>query len=305
MVILFSAGNKGGLNGGINQPNTIATQASARNCIAVGASESTRKNGNKDSVVYWSSCGPTSGGQIKPDVVAPGTAILSARSSVIDTGKTGTDDDHTDPRFQFMQGTSMATPLVAGCCAVLRQALSSAPHNNKSPASSLIKALLINGADPLVDRPNSTVGFGRVNMANSLQHIAVQPNPPLAGFDYRAGDKALRLSRAAGDKLQEFTFAIPVATPGRTLAVTLVWTDPWGSQLQHELELSVTGANQTHSWDGPKNNVQRVILKNAAAGSYQALIKAIRLHDQPPQAETPTEQKEPAFQSFAYAWRIY
>lgn len=203
-----------------------------------------------------------------------------------------------------MQGTSMATPLVAGCCAVLREALSAAPHNNNSPASSLIKALLINGADPLVDRPNSTVGFGRVNMANSLQHVVLQPNPPLAGFEYRDGDKALRLNHAPTDKLQEFTFTIPAVAAGRTLAVTLVWTDPWGLELQHELELSVTGAGQTHSWDGPKNNVQRVIWKNVAAGPYQVLIKAIRLHPQPLQEEAAT-QKVAAFQTFAYAWRVY
>ena len=166
MVILFSAGNSGR-----EGAETMSIQGSARNCITVGASQSTRsmvsgQAASKNSVAVFSSRGPTGpGGQIKPDVVAPGTDILSTRSSAIDAKYVPASFDNKDDTWQFKSGTSMATPLVAGCCAVLRQALD---QNNitKSPTSALVKALLVNGADAIAASPNSDSGFGRVSVRN-------------------------------------------------------------------------------------------------------------------------------------------
>ena len=47
--------------------------------------------------------------------------------------------------YFFDSGTSMATPLVAGCAAVLRETLNKRQGIPK-PSAALIKALLINGA---------------------------------------------------------------------------------------------------------------------------------------------------------------
>lgn len=49
-----------------------------------------------------------------------------------------------DPAFFFDGGTSMATPLVAGCVAVVRETL--VKNGMRDPSAALIKALLINGA---------------------------------------------------------------------------------------------------------------------------------------------------------------
>jgi serine protease AprX len=72
----------------------------------------------------------------------------------------------------------MATPLVAGCAAILREGLDgpSCKSRTQSPTAALIKALLINGADILEDitdrfMPNFDSGFGRVNMANSISIV--------------------------------------------------------------------------------------------------------------------------------------
>lgn len=193
-VILFAGGNSGrGHN-----TNTISRQGSARNCITVGASESSRVVANSTStaspgtIAYFSSCGPTRpGGQIKPDIVAPGTDILSALSTALDDLKKPRRDP-TDKRWQFMNGTSMATPLVAGCVAVLRQALKCQrgfPNHlllSSRPSSST--ALTVFWTQPPIpknDDPNNTTGFGRVNMSTTLSHIGNQGNqasPPLAGF---------------------------------------------------------------------------------------------------------------------------
>lgn len=77
-VVLFSAGND---NLSAAAKASIGAQAAAKNCITVGATGSGRKgNGpgiSPEQMYEKSSIGPTREGRIKPDVVAPGTNILS------------------------------------------------------------------------------------------------------------------------------------------------------------------------------------------------------------------------------------
>ena len=87
LVEIFSAGNSGPGAGTVGSPGT------AKNVIAVGASEGVRATGlaapcqldsGADSardIASFSSRGPTVDGRIKPDVVAPGTNIMSAAST--------------------------------------------------------------------------------------------------------------------------------------------------------------------------------------------------------------------------------
>ncbi len=78
-----------------------------------------------DRIAGFSSRGPNGGAPdiIKPDVAAPGVSILAA-GSPFDAG--GPDDGQN---FLFLQGTSMASPHVAGIFALLKQA-----HPDWSPA---------------------------------------------------------------------------------------------------------------------------------------------------------------------------
>ena len=157
MVICFAAGNDGVDNdgNGVTDLGQIGSQAAAKNCITVGASENFRPDltlkygfrgfasrsgrlkfganpikldsmaDNSEGMAAFSSRGPSQEGRIKPDIVAPGTGILSARSSEADDqGVFGISDD---PAWMYDAGTSMATPLVSGCAAVVRQALRQNP----------------------------------------------------------------------------------------------------------------------------------------------------------------------------------
>jgi serine protease AprX len=192
---------------------SIGAEAAAKNCITVGASESLRTNisrpdvdytvppghgtdtpftwggywpstyptapisgdhmaNNSDGIAAFSSRGPTKERRFKPDVVAPGSCILSTKSRVAqDEGYYGISRDEG---WMYDSGTSMATPLVAGCCAVLRHTLR---EKIPKPSAALIKALLINGAVGVVGQyhpseagtsPNNSSGFGRVNLAGSV-----------------------------------------------------------------------------------------------------------------------------------------
>lgn len=78
MLIVYSAGNTGPL-GKINSP------ATAKNCLTVGASENNRPSFGPDSdnpfdIASFSSRGPIKNGRIKPDIIAPGTYIISAKT---------------------------------------------------------------------------------------------------------------------------------------------------------------------------------------------------------------------------------
>jgi subtilisin family serine protease len=89
----------------------------------------------KSTVTTFSSKGPTSDGRVKPDVVAPGAAIKSAKVNT----SCGVLED---------TGTSMATPLTAGAMALMREYMQK--RVTSSPSGPLLKAALINGAQTMV-----------------------------------------------------------------------------------------------------------------------------------------------------------
>jgi len=101
----------------------------------------------------FSSRGPSSlGGVLKPEVTAPGVDIQSAE---VGSGS----------GIRTSQGTSMATPLVSGAAALLRQV-------NPALTPRQIKALLMNTAQPVVDAkgrpmPISMQGAGRIDVAEA------------------------------------------------------------------------------------------------------------------------------------------
>lgn len=136
--VLFANGNDGtdmDGDGRIN-PMSVTSPATAKNCLSVGASENRRPafNGNvygdwwpddypaapyrtdpiandPEQVAAFSSRGPTADGRIKPDVVAPGTFVLSTRSTLIASNNTGWSPFPASRLYFYMGGTSMATPL--------------------------------------------------------------------------------------------------------------------------------------------------------------------------------------------------
>lgn len=80
--------------------------------ICVGAYDPTDP---QKKVCSFSSAGPTWDGRTKPDLVAPGERILSAKSAA-------PDEDRSPGQLTQKSGTSMAAPYVAGICALLYEA---------------------------------------------------------------------------------------------------------------------------------------------------------------------------------------
>jgi hypothetical protein len=292
---------------GIVDRSSITPPATAKNCITVGASENNRPAltltygagwpsefpanplfsdktaDNSDGMVAFSSRGPTGDQRFKPDVVAPGTYVLSARSR--DTKSTGWGlANPAETAYMYDGGPSMATPLVAGCCALIREYL----IGNKqmaAPSAALVKALLINGAKAIDGQyiptetgqvPNFADGFGRVDMQACLGGGAGQV-------------VVLRDESQALDTNDQQTVTVQVPDGASELKATLVWTDPAGEALQNDLDLIVrAGGQERHGNVAPGsaafdrvNNVEQVLWPNPPAGEAQVVVRAFRVARSP------------------------
>lgn len=165
-ILVFSGGNAG------PGPQTVASPAVAKNVIAVGASQSSRQNflthmGGPEMVASFSSRGPSQDGRIKPDLVAPGTWIASARSSV---GSGSNDSLTIDNDYLYMSGSSQAAAHVSGAAAAFVQYYRESFTEDPSPA--MVKAALIHAARDMNDSsgptPNQTEGWGRLDLTQII-----------------------------------------------------------------------------------------------------------------------------------------
>jgi hypothetical protein len=305
---------------GVIDDDSIGAPATAKNCITVGASENyrpdfiygvtpgdcTSSNGIEQKTWGWfngchfsanpifsdlmadnasglgafSSRGPTDDLRFKPEVVAPGIAIISTRTNKnqeFQQWGTCNVPAALQTHYLTLGGTSMSTPLTAGAATLVRQYYVDGWHPNASritnpapvaadgfnPSSALVKATLVTGAwdmtpgqygvgvtqeippnwDTGHDVPNNAEGFGRVDLESSL--FTGSGFGQHASRDLEVHDVATGLQTG---QFQDFTF--PVGSSADNLTVTLAWTDPWaavgaGVKLVNDLDLTVTDPNGT------------------------------------------------------------
>ena len=292
LSIVFAAGNDGGAAGSIGSP------ATAKNIIAVGASENYRQNGtdgcgygntsanNAQDLISFSSRGPCADGRVKPDIVAPGVHIQGAasRSLVYDGG--GVCDQY-EPAAQTLYaqstGTSHSCPAVAGACALVRQYFINQALPTPSPA--MVKAALmvsashITGTNANDTLPSDNQGMGLVNLGRTFD-----------GAVNQYVDQTQILG-ATGNTYQITGGVANVAKPFR---VALVWTDAAGATTGNawvnDLDLTVvigantyrgnvfTGAASTTGGSADtQNNAEFVFLPTGTTGTYTITVTAANI----------------------------
>ncbi|EXJ65987.1 uncharacterized protein A1O5_10964 [Cladophialophora psammophila CBS 110553] len=262
--ILFAAGNEGGK--ATDTGAQVTACAAAKNVLTVEATFSNRPMSigwhvdytpeneklfkQKDpeayrqgTIVPFSSRGPCKNTQrSKPNVLAPGGAILSTRSKDFDSkrldetlqGASLPPGGQLGNQNIFMSGTSMATPAVSGYAALLREALDSW-QSIKQPTAPLMKALLINGSNVLPDTPRNVQGFGEIDMTKVLRPV----KPQIANIT--GGKAASGWTQDVVSKNKSTRLKVMRAVALQAIS-TLVYHDRPGNQIQNRMNLYVARA---------------------------------------------------------------
>ncbi|MEZ4855807.1 MAG: S8 family serine peptidase [Gelidibacter sp.] len=274
-TVVVSAGNdrNAGYNAGDGGYDLLTDQGVAKNNITVAAVNELLNYTGAASVVMsdFSSWGPTDDGRIKPDLSAKGVHTFSSVAS-------------SDTSYSYYNGTSMATPSVAGALTLLQQ-LHSDLHGNFMKSATL-KALAIhtvNEAGPNPG-PDYQFGWGLLNIEGGAKTLlkqgfqsVIEENNLLTGHSYSKSVTALGTE---------------------PLVVTIAWTDPAGavqgtteddltSRLVNDLDLRLidAGGTITYPWrlsplsfSGPAekgvnsiDNVEKVEI-TAPAGNYTIIV---------------------------------
>lgn len=138
-LFVIAAGNNGA-------EGSVGSPGAADAALTIGAVD---KN---DQLAWFSSKGPRLGDMaLKPDVSAPGVGIMAARSQY--SSGTGS--------YISLNGTSMATPHVAGAVAILLQ-------QNPEATPQELKETLMNTAKKLPNYQPYHIGTGRIDIVKAL-----------------------------------------------------------------------------------------------------------------------------------------
>jgi minor extracellular serine protease Vpr len=242
-----------GLGGIPNEPTIPAYMVALANRDALiaanGASATITKamayfdTGNDNIMAGFSSQGPTDVDfRVKPDVTAPGVNVLSSQpASVCDA----------PPCWAFFQGTSMATPHLAGIAAVAR-----GQHPTWSAAE--VRSAVVNTADQGVLRNSAatgaetnvnTIGSGRAN-AFSATTARVALDPVSVSFG--------AVPSGAG---QSDSRTVSLSSLGGS-ATSVAVTDTTGTGVTYGATLS-----------GNTITVTMTAGKGASAGNHQAVLR--------------------------------
>ena len=177
-VVVVPSGNDGeNGSGSVTSPGIDPT------LLTVGASdEKLTRDRSDDAVAPFSGRGPTPQGDVKPDLVAPGTSLVSVRAtgSLVDEGFPGS---RIGESYFRGSGTSFATSAVAGAVAILLQ---QRPDLTPDQVKALVRGTAYT-ADGLSE-PNAA-GDGGLDLAGAL--AATTPDVPSAVADEAppAGDE--------------------------------------------------------------------------------------------------------------------
>ena len=249
----------------------------AKNSLSVGAIH------DSGELASFSSWGPTFDGRLAPQVVATGMDVYSARGNGSPGG------------YVSYDGTSMASPSVAGVAALLMDAV---PSYREQPA--LIRARLMASAvkpDAWLDAPRAfpaTNSDGPGFLQN--QYGLGKASARTSVLQRRRGDGWMHGAAVLTLRDDSYGFRDIVVSEGASrLDIVLAWdeppTDTIRSAVLNDLDLwldeggdCAEAACGEHSSTSRRDNVEWIIVKNPAPGAYRVRVVPHRVYTAAPRA---------------------
>jgi len=179
-------------------------------------------------IADFTSSGPTEDFVFKPDLVAPGININST---------------YLGGDYMTMSGTSMSSPVVAGVCALVKQA-----KPGLTPQE--VKSLLMNTADVLLNTdsgmpyPPYLQGAGRVNALSAFNSsIIVKPSSLLFGNGEAAKTFSISIKNLSGNT-KILSLSIKYSS-NDTLTISAPSTLTIMPNKESNINISMTASNET------------------------------------------------------------
>ncbi len=258
-------------NGNFGEYFSTAPPAGAKNHITVGSVDS-----DTDLTSSFSSWGPVDDGRIKPDISAPGCQV-GGDGGVLSTSSLN------PAGYSVKCGTSMASPTVCGISALILEQYRLSFPDRDDLRNSTLKAILANTA---VDRgntgPDYQYGYGSVRAD--------------AAVDAVIAENVVEAEVGQGDI---YRFVVIIGENDSELKVTMAWDDAPGTPnvdpvLVNDLDIRVidSSSNIHMPWtldpsnpsapavrttrDGI-NNIEQVVIDNAAPGAYTVEVSGFNV----------------------------
>lgn len=223
----FSVYGTGSISGdnqyGISEPSCSNGVIS----VAAYASSFTNAGGTQSggAIASFSSFGPRYDEVVKPDIAAPGSAVASSISSYTDNSYTqiaAVDFENRTYPFARFSGTSMASPAVAGICALILEAN---PYLSAAQVKEIVKVTARQDAHTgIIPSQGSTRwGWGKINAYSAvkmaLETIGLMENVTTISFSVYPNPASDILQISSGNALPQKAQIIDLN--GRVQVVTI------------------------------------------------------------------------------------
>ncbi|WP_010099441.1 S8 family serine peptidase [Ornithinibacillus scapharcae] len=177
-------------------------------------------------IAEFSSRGPvTVNWEIKPDILAPGTNVLST----------------VPGGYLALQGTSMASPHVAGVIAIMKEAKPNWSNEKIFGALKTTANRMIDGTgepyEPIMQ------GMGNINPKRAMETPTIIYNPSLAFgkiTDYRETKTINLIVENTSKKTRKYSFNLPTKQRSISWNLPMPFTVEPGEKIEVPLEISIT-----------------------------------------------------------------
>jgi serine protease AprX len=266
--VVFSAGNSGSGNGTMN-PYAVAPWV-----IGVGATDAAGK------LADYSSRGDFGDDLQHPSLVAPGTNIVSLRSTPTVTGVSGLAGADTQrlsptemPYYTTATGTSFSAPQVAGAIALMLEV-----NPNLTPAD--IKDILSRTATPMPRYFFHEAGAGMLNTYAAVLESAF-PERHMGGFRSTLSRNAIRFTTRTSQTFEQTVYpnttsSANVVIPQNTIqaGVSIYWnlsTNDFGLRV-YDQSNSLLGESNYLNLPGFTGRREKVVLRYPLSQTLRAAV---------------------------------